>query len=63
MLDIPVSQIQDFEKGLLDMMEERYPDILGQIRKTGDLTKKDENRLIQALKEYKKIFNAKQTII
>ena len=63
MLDIPVSQIQDFEKGLLDMMEERYPDILGQIRKTGDLTKKDENRLIQALKEYKKIFSAKQTII
>src|SRR5690606_9924913 len=54
--DIPVERISDFERELLQFVDNNYPDIFESIRNTGDLTDENIERIRAAIKEFKKSF-------
>ena len=54
--DIPVDQILDFEKGLLEYMDSKCDDVLTAIRTEKVLTEDIEAGLVKAITEYKKVF-------
>jgi len=56
LLDIPTDSILDFEKGLLDHIETKYPEILEGIRTEKVLSDENEQALKNAIEEYKKEF-------
>jgi len=55
-LDIPVEQVTDFEKGLLDYMETKYPNVLAVIKETKSISDKTEADIIKAIGEFKEKF-------
>ena len=56
LLDIPVEDILNFEKGLFDFVDTKYPDIPAAIRDDRDISEETEKKLVTAIEEYKKQF-------
>ncbi len=56
LLDIPVEDVLDFETGLFAFVDTKYPEIPASIRDTKVLSDEMEQKLIQAIEEYKKQF-------
>ncbi len=56
LLDIPTDQVMEFEKGLLEFMDTRYPDILSAIREKKVLDETIEAGITKAVAEYKEEF-------
>ncbi len=56
LLDIEVSQVLDFEKGLLEFVDTKYPEIYTAIRETKVISDETESTLIKAIKEFKQEF-------
>lgn len=56
LLDISVASIRDFEKGLFEYIDTKYPEIPASIRDTKEITKENEEVLVKAINEYKQIF-------
>lgn len=54
--DIPVDRISEFEKGLLLYVDNNYPDIIEDIKKTKDLTDTNIEQINKAITEFKKTF-------
>ncbi len=55
---LPVEEVKTFEEGLLKWMRERNPNILHQIKDTGELPEAAEAELRQAIEDYKKSMKA-----
>ena len=55
-IDIDVDRILDFEQGLFDFIDTKYPQIPESIRETKELTADNEKALIAAIEEFKKTF-------
>ena len=55
-IDIDVDRILDFEQGLFDFIDTKYPQIPESIKETKDLTADNEKALIAAIEEFKKTF-------
>ena len=55
-IDIDVDRILDFEQGLFDFIDTKYPQIPESIKKTKELTADNEKALIAAIEEFKKTF-------
>lgn len=53
LIDIPVAEIQEFEKGLFEYIDTRYPELFSQIREVKKLTDEIEELLVKAITEYK----------
>ncbi len=53
LLDVPVEQIADFEKGLHEFIDTRYPEIYRAIRDTKEISSDTEALLQKAITEYK----------
>ncbi len=56
LLDIPVEDILNFEKGLFEFMDTKYPDVVASIRDEKAILDETENKLVKAIEEYKKQF-------
>ena len=56
LLDIPVEDILNFEKGLFEFMETKYLDILAAIRDEKEISEATEAKLVKAIEEYKNVF-------
>lgn len=54
--DIPVEKISQFEKEFINFVDNNYPDITKNIKETKDLTEETEERLKEAIEEFKKSF-------
>ena len=57
LLDVAVSDIQDFEKALFDYVDTKYPEIPESIRTEKQMTEETEKLLIKAIEECKKEFS------
>ena len=55
-IDIDVDRILDFEQGLFDFVDTKYPQIPESIKETKELTADNEKALIAAIEEFKKTF-------
>jgi len=55
-IDIDVDRILDFEQGLFDFIDTKYPQIPESIKETKELTADNEKALITAIEEFKKTF-------
>ena len=55
-IDIDVDRILDFEQGLFDFIDTKYPQISESIKETKELTADNEKALIAAIEEFKKTF-------
>ena len=53
LLDIPVAGITDFEKGLFDFLDTKYPEIPQAIREEKQISDETETKLVKAIEEYK----------
>ncbi|HLT58600.1 MAG TPA: F0F1 ATP synthase subunit alpha [Limnochordales bacterium] len=56
--DLPVEQVRKFEAGFLKFLKEERPDILEEIRTTGQLPEELEERLKKAVTDFKERFVA-----
>ena len=56
-IDIPVDKILDFEQGLFDFIDTKYPQIPVSIKETKELSEDTEKLLVSAIEEFKKTFN------
>ena len=56
-IDIDVDRILDFEQGLFDFIDTKYPQIPESIKETKELTADNEKALIAAIEEFKKTFS------
>jgi F-type H+-transporting ATPase subunit alpha len=56
-IDIPVDKILDFEQGLFDFVDTKYPQIPESIKETKELSEDTEKLLVSAIEEFKKTFN------
>ena len=54
LLDVPVSEIQNFKRELLDYFQLRHAELLKQIDTQKQLTEEMEYEIVQAVKEFKK---------
>jgi len=52
LMDIPVSEVRNFNTGLVDFVKEKYPQIGKAIVSTGDLSPETEELLKKAIEEY-----------
>ena len=55
-IDIDVDRSLDFEQGLFDFIDTKYPQIPESIKETKELTADNEKALIAAIEEFKKTF-------
>ncbi len=53
LIDVPVDEILDFEKGLFEFVDTQYPEIFSQIREVKKLTPEMEELLDKAITTYK----------
>lgn len=53
LLDVPVDEVLDFEKGLFEFVDTQYPEIFSQIREVKKLTEEIEKMLDEAITAYK----------
>lgn len=56
LLDIEVSQISEFERGLFEYIDTKYPEIPASIRDTKELLAENEEALVKAIEEFKAEF-------
>ena len=56
-IDIPVDKILDFEQGLFDFIDTKYPQIPESSKETKELSEDTEKLLVSAIEEFKKTFN------
>ena len=56
LLDIPVERVQEFEEGLLEFVDTKYPEICRAIRKTRDISAETEAGMQKAIAEFKETF-------
>ena len=56
-IDVAVDRILDFQKGLFELIDTKYPQIPETIRTTKVLDEETEKALISAMEEFKKTFN------
>ena len=56
-IDIPVDKILDFEQGLFDFIDTKYPQIPESFKETKELSEDTEKLLVSAIEEFKKTFN------
>lgn len=52
--DIPVDEISQFEREFLNFVDNNYPEIVESIKETKDLTEETEQKIIEAITEFKK---------
>ena len=53
LLDVPVDEILDFEKGLFEFVDTQYPELFSKIREEKKLTEEIEKLLDEAITAYK----------
>ena len=56
LLDVPVDRIQEFEKGLLDYVDMKYPEIYASIRDTKEISGETDALIRKAIEDYKTQF-------
>lgn len=56
LLDVPVEDILTFEKELFEFIDTRYPEVPSAIRDEKEISEKTEQKLVQAIKEFKQQF-------
>jgi len=56
LLDVPVTEIQRFEKEFFEFVDTKYPEIPKSIQKTKQMEEETEKLLVKALGEFKKSF-------
>ena len=56
-IDIPVDKILDFEQGLFDFIDTKYPQVPESIKETKELSEDTDKLLVSAIEEFKKTFN------
>ena len=56
LLDVPVERIAEFEKGLYEFVETKYPDIYKAIRETGEINSETDALIQKAITEFKNQF-------
>ena len=54
--DVTVDRLLDFQKGLFELIDTKYPQIPETIRTTKVLDEETEKALISAIEEFKKTF-------
>ena len=56
LLDVPVERIAEFEKGLYEFVETKYPEIYRAIRETGEISSETDTLIQKAITEFKNQF-------
>ena len=56
LLDVPVDRIAEFEKGLYEFVETKYPEIYKAIRETGEINSETDVLIQKAITEFKNQF-------
>ena len=56
LIDIELDQILEFEKGLFEYVDTKYPEIPDEIRTKGEMSKEIEEKLVKAIEEFKADF-------
>ena len=56
LIDIEISDILDFEKGLFEYIDTKYPEVPESIRTTGEIKEEIEKKLIEAIEGFKAEF-------
>ena len=56
LLDLPTSQVLEFQDVLFDLIDTKYPEIWKEIRETKEIGEKTEQKIIQAVSECKASF-------
>jgi F-type H+-transporting ATPase subunit alpha len=56
MLDLPVDRVAEFEHGLLEFVDTKYPEIYASIRETKKISPDTEELIQKAIKEFKNSF-------
>lgn len=56
LLDVPVERIAEFEKGLYEFVETKYPEIYKAIRETGEINSETDALIQRAITEFKNQF-------
>ena len=56
LLDVPVERIAEFEKGLYEFIETKYPEICRAIRETGEINSETDVLIQKAITEFKNQF-------
>ncbi len=57
LLDIEVSRILEFEKGLFEFLDTKYPEVPAAIKNEKVISDETESTLVKAIEEFKKEFN------
>ena len=60
LMDIPVKVILRFEREFGRFMDESYPSVGKEIKETGNLGKETEEKLVEAIEKFKKIFDVNE---
>jgi len=58
LMDISLGKIKEFEAGLIEYVQTNYPEILTDIVKPEGLTEELEEKMVQAIEDYKTKFNS-----
>ena len=56
LIDVEVDDIMDFEKGLFEYIDPKYPEVPASIREDKEIKEDTEKKLIQAIEEFKAEF-------
>ena len=56
LIDVEVDDIMDFEKGLFEYIDTKYPEVPASIREDKEIKEDTEKKLIQAIEEFKANF-------
>jgi F-type H+-transporting ATPase subunit alpha len=56
LIDIELEKILDFEKGLFEYIDTKYPEVPEAIRKEGQMSQEIEDKLVKAIEEFKASF-------
>jgi F-type H+-transporting ATPase subunit alpha len=60
LMDIPVKSVLRFEREFGRFMDESYPSVGKEIKETGNLGKETEEKLVEAIEKFKKIFDVNE---
>lgn len=60
LMDIPVKAVLRFEREFGRFMDESYPEVGKEIKSTGNLGKEMEEKLVEAIEKFKKIFDVNE---
>lgn len=56
LLDVAVDRIQEFERGLFEFIDTKYPEIPASIKEVKEITEETEEKLVKAIQEFKHEF-------